>query len=635
MWERPSQLAILLLLLGATTIVDAADDSDADGVGDVLVEAPRDDGKAPAAFKTEVEVEDLIDRGEQLASGLGASVGVGVRRSGADGSGAEVTVRGASAGQVLVTLGGVPINPARGGGLDLDLIPPGLLGAATLHRGGSALRFGRGAIGGALELEPRSGQGTWASAGAGSFGTARFGAGVSVGDRDLSGLVAVDALHSDGDFGFDDGQGTPLRRVNADVDRVGAVASATWRPTPRWRLRLTNLGSFADRGRPGPAEFQVALDGARSRERGNTAGLQAVRYDLLGTSTTPVDMELTAGHRYRMARYRNPTRLLRSAFAYDSSATENGLYSGAVFSVWGESLSLFAGADAAFDTLETRSVTPGGDTRSGERRRPAAGGFTSAVWEVGPVTASAGARVEAVRGVDSQLSPALGLVADVGAGVSLRGNLARAWRAPSFDELYLDEERIVGDPDLAPESAVSSDLGVRLEADRFWAEAAVFWLEIDDLILFLPVSPTQYRAQNTGAARALGAELSGQARWGPVRTHGVYTFTNARFGASPGDPLPGRPRHRVRAEVALGSSAFEVFARARARSAVFLDNFGNLRDDAATYLDVGALGRPAKGWTVAVVGENLGDVRGSEDHLQQPLPGLAWKVQVTARGVGF
>jgi vitamin B12 transporter len=634
MWERPPRLAILLFALFAAVPVWAQDDVDGDGVGDVVVEGARDDIRAPSSFTTDVDVDPLIDRGEQLATGLGAAAGVSVRRAGADGSGAVVTVRGASSGQVLVTLGGVPLNPARGGGLDLDLIPPSLLGDIKVHRGGSALRFGRGAIGGAVELEPVS-DGSWATLGVGSFGAVRSGVGVVAGDRELSGLVALDGLRTDGDFLFEDEQGSFHRRRNADVDRLGTVASATWRPSPKWRLRLTDLASVTERGRPGPAEFQVALDGARSQALNNTAGLNARRYDLAALGPATVDLEVTLGHSLRTARYRNPDRLLRSEFGFDSRYTERSAYGSAVVSVWGEDLGVFAGADGRWETLGTRSTGTDGVWRRAEHERPTSGGFVSAVWELGPLTTSGGARVEGVRGLEPQVSPAIGAAVDVGGGFSVRGNAARAWRAPSFDELHLDEELVVGDPDLRPESALSADLGLRFEARKAFVEGAVFWLEVEDLILFLPVSPTLYRAQNTGAARSVGAELSWETGVGPIGWDGAYTFTVARFGAAPQDPLPGRPRHRLRAEVSYTLGPFEAFARARARSRVYLDNFANLRDEAAVYYDAGAVGRPAPGWSVAVVGENLTDVRTSQDHLQQPLPGLVWKVQVTARGPGL
>ena len=635
MWHRLPRHAILIFWLLVSAPAWADGDADGDDVGDVVVEGHARDERAPSAFAERVRIAPLIERGEQLAAGLGATVGVNVQRAGVDGSGAQVSVRGASAGQVLATFGGVPINPARGGGLDLDLIPPALLADATVYRGGSALRFGRGAIGGAVVLEPAWGEaGTWASAGFGSFGTLRGGAGWAGGDDDLRGLLAMDALRSDGEFPFEDDQGTHLRRVNADVRRLGVAGSVTWRPAPAWRLRVTDLGSAADRGRPAPAEFQGVRNSARSSEANNTAGVQVTRYGVAEGEVGVLDLELTGGHRLRWSHYRNPDRLLRSSVGYDARATEHRGYAGVVASLWGEDEALFAGVDADMDAVVTRSTASSGDVLEAAHERAGVGGFLSTVWELGPASLSGGVRVEKVEGFDAQVAPAAGIVVDAGAGFSVLGNVARAWRAPSFDELYLDEELIVGDPALRPESALSADVGFRWTGPSAQVEVVGFWLEMEEVILFLPVSATLYRAQNTGGARSVGAEATLRVVSGPLGWDTAYTLTDARLDVPPQDPLPGRPRHRIRTEVRVGNDVFEVFARVRARSDVFLDNFANLRDEAVMFVDAGAVGRPVPGWSVAVVGENLGDQRASVDRLGQPLPGLVWKVQVTARGLG-
>lgn len=631
MWDRLRPLAILVLALFSPAAIEAQENSDDVGPGDVLIEEEPEDSRVPSGFVRRVPIGVLVDRGEQLARGLGSQAGVGVRRSGVDGSGAELTVRGASAGQVAVTLGGVPINPARGGGVDLDLVPPALLGSATVHRGGSAARWGQGALGGAIELEPTTRSGSWLGLGGGSFGTLRASTGVAAGDPELGAIFGADILRTDGEFPFRDAQGTPLRRVNADVQRVGTVGVATWRPTRDWRLRATNLSTFGERGRPGPSEFQQALDGARSSETGNTLGVQARRLGVWESGGDTLDIEVVGGHRYRSGRYRNPDRLLRSAIGYDSRASEHRGFTSLGLSLWLGDFGVFAGGDGRADLLETQSTSLTGERLRDRHRRNQAGSYASALGTIGPLTGHLGVRAEKVDRLDAQLSPAGGVVWELGAGFAAVANLARAWRAPSLDELYLDEEVITGDPNLLPETATSADAGLRWRADRASVEVAAFWLEIDELILFLPVSPTLYRAQNVGAARSVGGELSGRWGLGPVALLGAWTVTDARFVAKPGDPLPGRPVHQGEAEVRIGTPVFEIWARARGRSRVYLDNFGNLSDDPTLYFDAGALGRPAPGWTVALVGENLSDSQ-SVDHLQQPLPGLSWKIQVTARG---
>jgi outer membrane receptor protein involved in Fe transport len=353
---------------------------------------------------------------------------------------------------------------------------------------------------------------------------------------------------------------------------------------------------------------------------------------LIESDALAVDLEVLGGHVVRSSRYTNPKRLLISRVGYDARGREQRVYGSAVASAWFDNGAGFLGADVTQDELRTVDTRVSGARERSTHERGNRGAFASGEVSVGPVSIHGGVRVESVEGIPGQWSPGGGVIAEVGGGVSVVGNVARAWRAPSFDELYLDQEFLVGDPDLGPEEAVSADAGLRWElGGAVRVEAVAFWVDIDDTILFLPVSPSLFRAQNTGGAQSRGAEVTVLLRHDWWAVEAAYTLTDARFDAVPRDPLPGQPRHRVHGELRLLRPNVEFFGRVRARSEVFLDNFSNLRDEPVAFVDAGAVGEPLRGWKIAVLGRNLTDVRTSEDHLQQPLPGLSWHIQLSAR----
>jgi vitamin B12 transporter len=606
-------------------------DAAAQEVDDVVVEAPAEDARAPSAWRSRVDLARLQQTGGDLAEGLGALPGVTVRRQGGPGARAELTARGGSAQQVLVLLDGVPLNAARGGGVDLALIPPALLSGAAVHRGGGGARFGSGALGGAVSLTPALPErgARWSLQGdAGSFGTWGANAAAAGAAGPLRALVALDGLLSDGDFRFEDDQGSPRTRINADVARASALGVLVFAPAPRWTLRLTGLLSEAERGAPGLAEFQDVLSEARAADGRALTTLRLRGEALVQTPDLFIDFEAFVAWRREEARYENPQRLLRSAAPFESEALDQSGRAG-VLVAWGLGRGLFGhvGGEAARDGLEQRARDPLGAWARLRARRDQGALFADAEWALWGERASllGALRLEAVEGVGVTPSPSLGVRVAPGGGVTVMGNAARAWRAPGFEELYLEQEFLQGDPALRPEDAVSLDLGARWEP-RPWlrAEAVAFWLEIRDLILFLPVSPLLYRAQNTGAARARGVELSLEARPHPrVGLSGNWTWTDAALQLPPMDPLPGRPAHEVEASASLHGEGWEVFVRGRGRSTLTLDNFGSLRDPPALFVDAGVSARPWRGVMVSLTARNLLDERGAVDALQTPLPGAS------------
>ena len=73
------------------------------------------------------------------------------------------------------------------------------------------------------------------------------------------------------------------------------------------------------------------------------------------------------------------------------------------------------------------------------------------------------------------MQPAQGITD--GQVLRLKGNVERSYRVPTFDELYLDEGTLRGNPDLRPEDAVNFDLGVELSRAR-WGPVSRLRLEV-------------------------------------------------------------------------------------------------------------------------------------------------------------
>lgn len=118
--------------------------------------------------------------------------------------------------------------------------------------------------------------------------------------------------------------------------------------------------------------------------------------------------------------------------------------------------------------------------------------------------------------------------------LSLRGFYKRAFRLPTFNDLYYT---FVGNAFLKPEFATQYDMGVdyrpsiRLEAlEALQLSVDAYYNKVDDKIVAVPSSnPFRWQMMNLGKVRILGTDVSCQAAWEPIHTVHVQTRVNYSF----------------------------------------------------------------------------------------------------------
>jgi outer membrane cobalamin receptor len=114
---------------------------------------------------------------------------------------------------------------------------------------------------------------------------------------------------------------------------------------------------------------------------------------------------------------------------------------------------------------------------------------------------------------DDTFNPHLGLLISRAKGymLSLMANWGRSFRAPTFADLFYQDFRIQGNPDLKPESSDNIDIGVKVGIPiHGWLgiEADYFRRHIDDLIIWRMGSFSTFSPFNTNALIS-GWEFSG------------------------------------------------------------------------------------------------------------------------------
>jgi iron complex outermembrane receptor protein len=530
----------------------------------------------------EVDVRDAEGGGASLAQVVQQVPGIGA--IGRDGLTSSPTIRGLGRDRSLVLLEGVRLSSDRGVGPSGSFLDPFLLGDVSVVRGASGVSYGSGAIGGVISTD------------LGPVGSTLGGSMRLVGSTvDDGRLVAarlqgmelgswngaaggffrdVDDYSIAGDDDFDEGDAS-----NSGFRNAGGTVLLE-RDVRGGRLRMAGLRTTADDiGRP--LDRSNRFDTIAEEDH----WLASVRY-LRGQDDHRTEVE-AGWHRpetlNRTDRYEDDGSVSRTGF----TANKSDDFSAAVLlerpagpGSWVAGADFFSrfGVDATeINEFPGPPYTASATALVVNARRLDVGVFGAWKRPVGLLgEARVAARVDWLeRSAKRQesvdwVSPSLnaGVVKPLGVSTALTVSIGRSFRAPRIQELFFEGDRPGGsrraNPDLEPETAWSAETGVRWGRGAWSADATLWGVLAEELIVQLPVDAAGDTLQNFNESegRLLGVELA--ARWrepeGRARASLSYAFLHGEN--EDGDPLPDIPAGEVRL-----AGAARVLGDAEGRSA--------------------------------------------------------------------
>lgn len=547
----------------------------------VLSEARR---LLPTAFVTELRSNVSVRALESVSELLSEAVGVRVAQYGGLGSFSTVSLRGAAPGQVTVFLDGVPLTSAAHGVVSLGDLPATAIERVEIFRGLGPLSLGVASPGGAINLVTVSSPGLREiHLARGSFSTweGRGSAGFERGPLGL--LLHAGYQGSAGDYRYLDDNATEYNtaddstkiRRNNRFDSWSALGSLTWQPRRDLRLRVREELFHKAQGLPG-----LGADPALSTRLSFQRALSLLEVTREGAALVPrATLRLSADRersRFRDTRLPDRGELGTSRHDTDERSMAERL---ALSFAWARPapwLALECAGSLGRERADTRDAADGLPDPPPSRRlaRGAMAGLqlrtpdgrlvlhAARRWDriedhlrslvVGGALSSS----DVARVLDS---PQLGARLDLGRGLEVRTNWARANRAPGFVELFGDQGSVTGNPALLPERAENRDAGAAWRGRLGRGEGALEWArfrsDARDLIVFVKNSASSMKAQNFGRARIRGEEWSARLElpWQLLLTAAWSWQSAINQGPLPsfwvGKRLPGRPSRQSRARL--------------------------------------------------------------------------------------
>ncbi len=628
--------------------------------------------RAPTSFVSEVDTTQRDPAIETTADVLQEVVGVQVQHFGGLGAFSTISIRGSQANQVPIFLDGIPISQAQDQTVNLSDLPLDSIQHIDVYRGTIPIGFGGNGIGGVVNLVTKPATETpttEVSTGYGSFETRKVVASHSeqIGGTDV--LAHLTYLGSQGDFTYHNDNGTPENRTddttstrtNNAFNSVGILLKGSRALSDTVTADAVEEFFFKDQGVPGPGSVSSPeeLDKFNATSLLQLRSLTYGRLRATGMAGGAVDTSLSAFGVYNLQDFDDPLGAFGPA---EKTHNQTALFGASNAGTWYAPLAQRIGW---FDEVSYEEFFPyNANNEIGQQPIPNSGptqtrlNVSLAAQDVIPLVSD---RVELVPSLRYQhlldkfsavntvdipntspstnnldlWTPAAGVQGRFTPWLTLRGNIGRFQRAPSFSELFGSTGTVEGNANLKPETGINRDVGFLAETgahgwlDRAQLEFAYFHNNVDDLIIFTAVSPKTFRAMNIGGSLVDGEEVAvtgsvlGHLGLELNYTHEHTEIRDAMFPHENGNPIPLRPADDVFARTELFNTWGKLYYEYTYLGSDTTDEFNFTVVPSRSIHTVGFVATPRNWLTIKFEAANIAnaDIR---DLGNFPLPGLSF-----------
>jgi iron complex outermembrane receptor protein len=415
--------------------------------------------------------------------------GVDVRARGQLAAQADVSIRGATFGQSLVLLDGIRLNDAQSGHHNAEVpLPIAALDRIEIVTGPASAVHGADALGGTITFVSRRDAHQLIDVQAGQFGYAAVQASASDGWLPAA-VTATGWVSRSGEFDVPAESGT-IRSVDRGLVQGGAGVRVISGAGTAFSLHHQRRAFGAN---------QFYGNSPSKEWTDQTLGSAAWRH-LDGSWT--IETRVTARNHGDHFRW----DIARPGFAENRHRT-NAIDGGIVLHRdLGSGRRVSVGAGGGGDRVTSTNLGDHGYARGH--------GFVEVMTPLGPrATMQTGLRVDRYSSFGTALNPSVAAAVAVTPAVRLRASLTRAFRVPTFTELYYTDPANLGRADLRSETGWAVDTGMELTTGPWlvgvggftrWDERVIDWVRADPADL--------WRSTNVRDVRTRGLELTATGR---------------------------------------------------------------------------------------------------------------------------
>ncbi|MEN2436347.1 TonB-dependent receptor [Weeksellaceae bacterium A-14] len=413
--------------------------------------------------------------------------GMDIRRRGANGVQSDVSVRGGSYEQVLILLNGIRMNDSQTGHNSMN-IPVDLSAVERVEiiKGPAARRFGQNAYTGVINIITKTSSQEKAkiSAEGGDFKTWSLGINTTFGTDKLQNLFQANTSESAG------------YRHNTDY-KIHSVFYQN-----RYLLKNGNIGLMA-----GYSEKDFGANGFYASPSA-TEQYEEMQASVVSVSYTQQFNKLRLNSSLFWRRGQDMYLYLRNNPSYYRNMHIGNNAGGEVNASYNSTLGTTGlGIELRKEYLVSSNL--------GDRDRFATQvffehhiAFFGDKFQVSP-----GFSWASYSGSGNFFYPGLDLGFNFSPEHKIYGNIAKVHRIPTFTDLYYTSKTESGNPDLKPESAVSTEVGYRFSPENFSFKASLFSRESTDAIDWIKNAENEiWKAENIGNIKTKGFEVETEAR---------------------------------------------------------------------------------------------------------------------------
>jgi outer membrane cobalamin receptor len=414
---------------------------------------------------------------------------------GAPGDIKSISIRGSSPEQVLILIDGQVANDPQIGKIDLGLIPADIIEKIEIYRGPASALYGSNALGGVINIITRQGEEdrlVTSGIDIGSYKTQKYAVSYQSKDEDISTYLTSQYYQTNGD------------RENSQLNKIFFMGKLSNELDEQTDLNLSLRFHNYNRGLPGSTDYPSpeAIQEDRNidlnlnwQKREEDRDLNAVAW--FSSHRIFFDNPGMFGHT-------GPSihKTYSTGFSFDSTHY-NFSFNDKDDSDSGHTLTW--GGEVINNTIDSTDI--------GNHQAINSAVFIQDSWQAAEdndLKLTAGLRYDYNQLFGGQFNPRMGVNYRLEDEVSFHASVSRAYRAPTFDDLYWPEDAYTGgNPDLVPETAWAYEAGIRYlnQAGDMHAELNLFRKNSGQLINWAPDDAGIWRPSNIGSARVDGVEV--------------------------------------------------------------------------------------------------------------------------------